>query len=125
MKVIKIAATVASCFLIALFFLIIIVENPEVALYNETVEMLMNQEKLETEDEVLDHFPALKDIKSMMNRISYLKSSIHSITGGPAPNVSKEESLYVQRCAHEIRQLQRNIKEELSQLIIIYATVEP
>jgi hypothetical protein len=125
MKYIKIAATFASCFLIALFILIIIVENPEVALYNETVEILMNQEKLETEDEVLDHFSALKDIKSKMNRISYLKSSIHSITGGPAPNVSKEEGLYVQRCAHEIRKLQRNIKEELSQLITIYATVEP
>jgi hypothetical protein len=125
MKVIKIAATFASCFLIALFIMIITVENPEVALYNETVEILMNQENLETVDEVLHHFPALKDIESMMNRISYLKSSIHSITGGPAPNVSKEDGLYVQRCAHEIRQLQRNIKEELSQLVIIYAAVEP
>ena len=60
MKVIKIAATFACCFLIALFILIIIVENPEVALYNKTVKLLMNQEKLETEDEVLDFFPALK-----------------------------------------------------------------
>ncbi len=116
MDKVKIVAGFAYGFLIFLFYLVIFVENSEQRLYDETVEILMIQHKLSSTQEVLDLFPKLKDIKSKIKRINTLKNSINSITGGPSPNVSKEESLQVQDYIEEIYLLQQNIKEELSQL---------
>ncbi|MFK7772481.1 MAG: hypothetical protein AB8F94_10085 [Saprospiraceae bacterium] len=119
MKFIKITATFACCFLIALFILIIIVENPEVALYDKTVEVLMNQEKLETEEEVLDYFPALKGIKSNMTRVAYLNYIIQDKTQGPAPMITEEESKQLMKYTEEVQLLRRFIRQELTQLIMV------
>jgi len=125
MDVIKVAAGFASGFLIVLFTLIVFAENPEKKHYEKTVESIMVHEGLSSYQEVLDAVPELKDIKLKMKRIAYLNSSIRDATGGPAPRISKEESLQLQGYSHEIRQLRRSVKKELSQLISFYAEEKP
>ncbi len=125
MDVIKVAKGFACGFLIVLFILIAFIENPEKELYEKAVESIMIHEGLSSYQEVLDSFPDLKNIKSKMKRITYLSSSIHGLTGGPAPNVSREESLQIQEYGHEVRLLRSSVKEKLTQLIATYAENEP
>lgn len=125
MNVIKIAAGFACALIVVLFSLLIIIENPEKDLFDKTVESLMVQKGLASSQEVLDAFPELAEVNTKVKRIAYLKSSMHSITGGPAPDVSAEDAVYVQACADEIRQLQINIKEDLSQIMVTYASNQP
>lgn len=123
MDLIKIAANAASVFLIVLFAFIFFIENPDQRRYDQMVESLMIHEGLSSEKEVLAAFPVLKKIQSAMERISYLKSSIHGIVGGPFPNVSKEEKLQLDNYHLEIRQLQENVEQELAQLETIYTAL--
>lgn len=125
MNVIKIAAGFVCSLIIVLSVLIVFVENAEKELYEKTVESIMIHEKWSSSQEVLDSFPELRDIQSKMERIAFLNRNIHSLTGGPAPNVSREESLQIRGYTHEIRQHQRSIKQELSQLIAIYKKDQP
>ena len=125
MDAVKAATGFACGFLIILFILIVFIENPEKELYEAVVESIMIHEGLSSFQEVIDSFPELINIKSKMNRITYLKSRIHSITGGSAPNVSREESLQIQDYTHEIHQLRRSVKEELTQLIATYVDPAP
>jgi len=125
MNVLKIITGIACGFLIVLMSLFVFLENPEKKLYEETVESIMKQEDLSSFQEVLDSFPEVKNIKLKIERIGYLKSSIHNITGGPAPNVSKEESLYIQDCTQEIRILQNSVQENLTQVLTTYAKSYP
>ncbi len=123
MNVIKTTTGLACTFVIVLFALIFSTENPEKKLFEKTVQSIMIHEGMSSHQELLDAFPELKDIKSKMKRIDSLNSSIHSMTGGPAPNVSKEESLQLQSHTQEIQQIRKSIKEELSQFSSIYSEV--
>jgi len=127
MKIIKIAAVFAGSFLVALFILIIKGQNPEVALYDKTVEVLMDQESLASEQDVLDSFPALQDIKSNMTRVAQLDWIIQSKTQGPAPMVTEADSKQLIEYRQEIRQLRKLIRKELSLLmaLAIYVAEEP
>lgn len=125
MNIIKVVAISACGLLIVLFTLITSIENPEKKLFEETVESIMINEGLSSYQEVLDASPELKDIKSKMQRVSYLNNCINRIPRGPAPNVSREKSIQIQDYTHEIRQLRRNINEELTQLLAIYVENQP
>jgi len=118
MKIVKIIALIASSFLVTLLALIITVKNPEVALYEKTIETLMDKEHLTCEQDVLDNFPDLKDIKSSMARVAYLDGFIQGKTQGPAPMVTAAESKQLTAYREEARQIRKEIKEELNQIII-------
>lgn len=123
MDLIKFSVGCACGFLMILITLIIVLENPDKKRYEQTIESLMSREGLSSVQEVLDSFPELKNIKYKLERIAFLKSSLSSSTGGPAPNLSKAESLEVQAYRQEIRQLRNHIKQELSQLNTFYAPI--
>ncbi len=125
MKVIKVAAGFACGLIILLFTLIVFIENPEKERYEKVVESIMIHQGLSSLQEVLDAFPELKVIRSKMNRIAYLKSHIYEITGAPAPNISREESLQIQDYNHEIYQLQRSVHEKLTQLLVTLEEGKP
>ena len=125
MRVITIAASIACGLTILLSTLNFTIESTAQERYEKVVKSLMLHEGLSSFQEVLDAFPELKDIKSKMSRISYLSNSIHRITEGPAPNVSKTASLQVQTYSHEIRQLRESTQADLSQLAAIYQEDQP
>lgn len=125
MKVIKIAAVIASSFLIALLFLITKVENPEVALYKKTIEMLMEQEGIATKQEVEEQFPILIDIKSTMNQIANMNEFVLSKTRNPAPILTEAEALQLVHYIKRIPQLREQVQEELTQLMTTYVAFLP
>lgn len=125
MKVIKIAAVIASSFLIALLFLITKVENPEVALYKKTIEMLMEQEGIATKQEVEEQFPILIDIKSTMNQIANMNEFVLSKTRNPAPILTEAEALQLVHYIKRIPQLREQVQEELTQLMTTYVAFQP
>lgn len=84
----------------------------------------MTNEGVFSSEEVLNTFPELMEIKLKMNRISSLQKRIHSITAGPAPNVTIEEEFLLNECNSEISRLKRSVKEQLVQLIASPAIVK-
>ena len=93
MKIVKIAAVLASSFLTVLLILIFKVENPDVTLYEQTVEVLMNQEGLTSMKEIEERFPLLIDIKSTMDQITQMNEFVLSKTHG-SPPVRYKYTLY-------------------------------
>lgn len=122
MSNIKIVALFACSFLIGLFFLVSTLENPEIKQYDEVVEMLMTQKSMSSVQEVLDAFPELNAIKSKIDRIASLKSSVNRMTAGPSPNMSSEESVQLRHYTQEIKTLQNQVQSELAQLQTLHSS---
>lgn len=117
MKVVKIAAGVACGLIILLLVLIFTVRNPETALYEETVEMLMKQEGSSSHREIEESFPILVEIQADMSRIAKLKQVVLVKTLGPATMINKEETLQLKDYHQTIRQLRKVVRKELLRLI--------
>lgn len=121
MRIVKIASACACTIGILVVALAFTVKNPETELYEKTVEMLMRQEGMSSHQEMEEHFPELLNIKSKMNRISYLNQIVLSKTRSPAPTITEGEALQMAYYTQRIRQLRRRVRTELSQLIATYA----
>lgn len=125
MKYLKIAAILAGSFLIALFTLIFKVENPEVTLYEQTVETLMRQKGLTSKPEIEEYFPALIDIQSKMHKITKLNEFVLRKTQSPPPILTENESLQLLHYLEEIPQLRKEVRTELFLLLETYAETQP
>lgn len=125
MKVIKIAAVFACSFLIALLFLIIKVENPEIALYKKTVKMLMQQEGVVSEQEIEERFPILIGIQTDMKEVAELNQFILSKTQNPAPVLTEAETIQLEHSLQKINKLRQEVRTELTQLMPAYAASQP
>jgi len=121
MRTIKIAAAVACGLIILLLALTFTVENPEIAQYEKTVEILMEREHLTSEQALEKHFPTLVAIRSKIDQLSELNRMIADKTRSPAPIITEEEVLQLKHCREKIRQLRKGITLELSQLITTYS----
>ena len=115
MDVIKVVGVVCSL-LVVLLMLTVFIKNPEEALFEKTIDRLMKQEETSSFKDVLECFPELRVIQSQMEKLTELNNRIIQLTQGPAPNVSREESLLVQEYSFEAQQLRTSIKEELNLL---------
>ncbi len=125
MRAVKFAAGLACGLIILLLTLTFSLENPEKALYQKTVELLMKQEGLVTNQEAEEHFPILIDIQSKMNRIAELNQIVQSRRQGPSPIQNGNESLYLEDCIQKIRLLQKVVRIELSQLMAASREAQP
>ena len=125
MKVIKIAAVIASSFLVALLILITKIENPEVALYKKTIEMLMEQEGITTKKEVEKQFPILIDIQSTMRQIANMNEFVSYKTRNPAPILTEVEAMQLVHYIERIPQLREQVQKELTQLMTTYVAFQP
>lgn len=125
MKIIKIAAVIAASFLITLFIVIIKVENPEIALYQETVEMLMLQEGVNTKQEIEEHFPILTEIQANLDKIAKLNQFIACKTQSPAPVLTEVEAIQLEDHIKWRGQLRKKVRVELDLLIVTYAENQP
>jgi len=125
MRITKIAAATACGLTLLLLTLTFTVKNPEVALYEQTVETLMEQEDLASSQEVEERFPMLIGVRAKMNRIADLKRFVLDKTQSPAPIITEEEVLQLEYYKQKIHQLRRGVKVDLSQLLEVYAESQP
>lgn len=125
MKIVKIMAALATLFLVALFTLIMSVENPEIALYEKTVQLLMQKEGVTSEKEAEERFPILIDIQTSMNKITKMNEFILNKTQNPAPILTEVEALQLIRYTQEIPKLREEIRRGLTQLMTTYEKVHP
>ena len=123
MKFVTIAFLSASSLLIVLCSLLFTLQNPEQALYDKTVKELMIREKLNTPEAVLNAFPALKAIQHKMEKTKHLRTMVNSKTQGPAPAISEDENLYLQKQMEKIRQLRKEINEDLKRLVATHSSI--
>ena len=125
MKVIKIAIVIAINFLIALFILTAKVKNPEIALYEKTVETLMRKEATNSEQKIKERFPMLIDVQSNINKITKLNQILHSKIRSPSPMMTKEDTLQMEGYRQRLRQLRKIVRTDLSQLLATHGEGRP
>ena len=116
MNIVKVALGLASGLLIVLFFLLYTVHNTEQAMYKRTIRELMRKGNLKASEEVISAFPELVDIERKMEKAKYLSTIVNSKIQSPAPLMSENESLYVQKQMGEIRQMRKEIREDIEEL---------
>lgn len=120
MNVVKLMMAIASLIVVALLAIIIFVKKPTNILFEKAITTVMLHENFTSQEEVIHQYPVFEEMKSKMNRIAYLRSSMHAITSGPVPMVSKAERLQLQYCTDEIHRLQKNITSTLQHFITNY-----
>lgn len=125
MRITKIAAAVACGLALLLLTLTFTVKNPEVALYENTVEILMEQEGLTSNQEIEERFPILIGVQAKMSQIADLKRFMLDKTQSPAPIITEEDILQLEYYKQKIDQLQKVVRVDLSQLLAIYAESQP
>ncbi|MEM9920717.1 MAG: hypothetical protein AAF990_21645, partial [Bacteroidota bacterium] len=117
MSIVKIAAAIICCgTAILLFALTLNAEKSETVLYKETVEVLMQQEGLTSDQELEARFPILVEVQTNLARIAELKQLILDKVRSPAPTGSEQESQQMAYWQEKIHQLQAAVKAELSHL---------
>lgn len=117
MKAVKIAVGFASGIMILLSTLLFTVENPETAMFEETILLLKEQKGLSSTQEVMDSFPALKGIKSQLDEIAYKKGYMLRKTGGPSPVLNEAETQYLEGLLEELQNLRNNVSQGLVQFL--------
>lgn len=120
MSVLKIAAGFACGLIGLLFILTFSLKNPETALYEETIEMLMAKEGKCSEQELVECYPILREIQTHIHEIAQLNQIVQSKSRNPAPMIDKAESLAMQAQLESIYLLRKIVREALSQLILTY-----
>nr|WP_298995983.1 hypothetical protein [uncultured Allomuricauda sp.] len=125
MNSVKITIALASSVLIFLLGLLLFIKNSEKDLYDQTVEMVMAHQGLTTTDELGKFCPELNDIKRKMDQIGRLNSNIHSLTAGPAPNISENQSEAIFAMTDEIETLRKDVRIELTKLMNTYSEGQP
>lgn len=126
MSIVKIAAAIICCgTAILLFALTLNAEKSETVLYKETVEVLMQQEGLTSDQELEARFPILVEVQTNLARIAELKRLILNKVRSPAPTGSEQESQQMAYWQAKIHQHQAAVKAELSHLIAAYAHCNP
>ena len=122
MNYLKIALILASSILLAFFSLLLVAQNPEQAMFDKTIEKLMNESNLSSPEEVIDALPELKIVKLKMDSARYLSAMINCKIQGPNTAISERESLDIQTQIGVIRQLRKESREELERLVIAHHT---
>ena len=125
MNSVKIIIALASCILISLLAIFLFSKNKEKEMFHQAVEMVMAREGLAKVEEVGEYCPELKNIKQKMDRVGRLNSNIHSLTAGPAPNVSENQRDEIFAMANEIKALRKEIQTELTALMDTYNRSQP
>ena len=117
MRGIKIAAGTACGLTVLLLVLAFSLRNPEMALYEKTVEMLESQEGLSIDRSIEEHFPQLIAIRSNIKKMADLKQMILRKTQSPASMLNEEEVLQLKNYRQSLEELRKKVRTELTQLI--------
>ena len=85
--------------------------------YQDCLQQISSLTGMEQEEEMLKHYPNLKTAKANCETVKLLHTEIEAISGGPAPNVTKEQE-------HLIRQKQNKVKALKAQNERIFKQIE-
>ncbi len=125
MKAIKVIGLFAGIICGTLIILAVFTKNPEVKLYDETINRLMVSEGFSSEQEALVSIPHLAKVKGKMDKLSHLKFHVRSKTQCPVPTTSKAERQALESKMDQIRQLREELRRDLKQVSIPQGQVTP
>ena len=125
MKAIKITALGAILLCLTLVILAVVTKNPEVRLYDKTVEQLMISEGFSSEQEVLANVPHLAEIKGKMNELDNLKYHVQSKVQDPVPTSSRAEERALETKMGKIRQLRKEVRKDLKRISTTQGRIIP
>ena len=116
MKTLIISTTVAISLLSILIVMAFVAKNPIDALYEAKIEQLMKLKGFSSETEVLDHYPALTEIKTTMQSEAELEYLVQTKTRSPVPVSSEDESGELRRQIKTLNQLRNELKTALKSI---------
>ena len=122
MNIVKITATAACGLAMLLLVTTFTIKSPETTLYKKTVELLMEQEGIASDQEVVECFPILLEIQSKIVQIADLKQQVRSQSHTAT---TEEETLQMDYYNQKIHQLQSGVKTQLIQLIATCVISQP
>lgn len=125
MKAVKFAAGLACGLTVLLLILAFTVKNPEVALYEDTVEKLRQATGIPAEQSMEEQFPALAEIQADLKRIAELNQYVNSQSRCPAPDMSREEMQKRELQLEQIQRLRTTVRLKLSQLLAANSRDQP
>ncbi|MEN1784734.1 MAG: hypothetical protein AAGF77_06285 [Bacteroidota bacterium] len=115
----NIALGIAAGLILGLLALLIFTSPPEKAQFQETLAPLGHQEGIVSDKQPEAHTVASQDIEHCLERIAILNGQINAIAGGPAPDVTPEDSLQMVEYTFEIAQLRKKIRRQLNRLKMV------
>ncbi|MFK7810102.1 MAG: hypothetical protein AB8F74_20010 [Saprospiraceae bacterium] len=115
MKTVKILSSIAITFLMALFYIILTVQNPLAQEYNVLVQDIMDKKELISESEVLNQYPEVKKLKGQIQDIYQTYYDIQRITQHPIPP-EKEESVQLLSQIKELKTMKGNVNIQIAQI---------
>ena len=116
MDYVKIATALVSGTTLLLLAMALCLKNPEAALYQKTVQTLMEEEALASEQEVLAHFPVLREIQSDLQEIARLNQGFRDQFQSPIPN-HQEGDLLLDATQAKMQQYRERVQTQLLQLL--------
>ena len=125
MNIVKVATGLACGLTMLLLVLALRTEKSETALYNKTVEVLMEQEGTNSEQETAALFPVLVGIQADLRRIAHLSLVIAQKTKGAVQIRTEGEALHLEDYRQTVAVLQKNVRSKLSQLLAAYNKNQP
>lgn len=116
MSIVKIAAGLAGGSSILLLLLALFLQNPDTVWYEETAEILMEQEGLSSVQALESRYPALVDIKGQLQQINALNLRIRDQFQSPIPDYP-EEGLQIDDMLWRVRQIRGQLSQQFYQLL--------
>ncbi len=115
MKAIKIISAIAAMFCASLILLLTTSQDPVEKQFNLTVQSIMEFNGYNTENEVLQFYPELEDIKVQIKYMQKCEFDIRQVTMHPIPP-DREEGEQLLRRMDTLRQLRSEVMEKLKRI---------
>ena len=116
MKTVKIVSAITSSIIFVLIALAISLEDPLKFKYEKTVDKIMKTERMGSEAELLEKYPALKEAKNSIAKADNLKTQICSKTSGNKPSLTKAEENELEKMQKELLKTRQKVEQLLKDL---------
>ena len=102
MKTVKIVSAITSSVIFVLIALAISLEDPLKLNYRKTVDKIMETGVVESEAEMFEKYPALKEAKENIAKADLLKTQICAKTSGDLPSLTRTEEVELEEMHKEL-----------------------
>ncbi|MEM8528858.1 MAG: hypothetical protein AAGG68_29755 [Bacteroidota bacterium] len=116
MKKSIILAAIAVNTFVGLLLIQLFVLHPMDRSYEDCLAQIQSQTGLEQEADIFRLYPDLKVAKSNCETVKSLRAEIEAISGGSAPNVTKEQEQLIQEKQVKMKELQARNEEIFEQI---------
>ena len=116
MKTIKRVSAITSSIIFILIALAVNLKDPLKFKYQNTVDKIMETGMVESEKEMFEKYPTLKEAKKNIEKADYLKIQICSKTSGAQPSLTKNEELELEKMRRELLVTRQNAEQLLQKI---------